>query len=127
MDEATLLVSQSLAVEYSSVLELLPDGAALLLRAGMGWGEGLVGRATLSADAGSPAGRALLAREPVIIDDLRTDARFGGASMLRDHGVISGMSVVILGRERPYGALAAYTDPESQVHPRRRLLLRGHG
>ena len=109
LDEATLLVSRSLAVEYSSVLELLPDGAALLLRAGIGWGEGLVGRATLSADAGSPAGRALLAREPVIIDDLRTDARFGGASMLRDHGVVSGMSVVILGRERPYGALAAYT------------------
>ena len=45
----------------------------------------------------------------MIIDDLRTDARFGGASMLRDQGIVSGMSVVIVGRERPYGALAAYT------------------
>ena len=88
--------------------------AALLLRAGIGWGEGLVGRATLSADASSPAGRALLAREPVIVDDLRTDARFCGASILRDHGVVSGISVVIFGRERPYGALAAYTTRDRE-------------
>ncbi|HMB03333.1 MAG TPA: ATP-binding protein [Isosphaeraceae bacterium] len=109
MDEATVLVTQNLAVEYSNILELLSDGATLLLRAGTGWGEGLVGRATLSAEGGSPAGYTLLVREPVIIDDLRSDARFGGASLLRDHGVVSGLSVVILGQRRPYGTLGAYT------------------
>ena len=54
--EATLLVSQSLAVEYSSVVELLPDGAGLLLRAGIGWAEGLVGRATLRRGRGLSCG-----------------------------------------------------------------------
>ncbi len=97
MDEATALVARNLGAEYSHVFELLPDGATLLLRAGTGWGEGFVGHATLSAEADSPAGCALLAHEPVIIDDLRSDARFGGASLLRDQGMVSGMSVVIPG------------------------------
>ncbi len=108
MDEATVLVARDLGVEYSNILEL-SDDAMLLLRAGTGWDEGLVGRATLNAKAGSPASHALLAREPVIIEDLRFDARFDGAMLLRDHGVISGMSVVILGPRRPYGVFGAFT------------------
>ena len=49
MDEATALVARNLDAEFSHVLELLPDDVTLLLRTGMGWGEGLVGLATLSA------------------------------------------------------------------------------
>ena len=112
MEEATSLVARNLGAEYSHVLELLPDGATLLLRAGTGWGEGFVGHATLSAEVDSPAGFALLAREPVIIDDLHSDARFGGASLLRDQGMVSGMSVVILSQGRPYGCLSAFTARE---------------
>ena len=109
MDEATSLVARNLGAEYSHVFELLRDGATLLLRTGTGWGEGFVGHASMSAEADSPAGCALLAHEPVIIDDLRSDARFGGASLLRDQGMVSGMSVVIPGQGRPYGALGAFT------------------
>ena len=108
MDSATALVVGNLEVEYGHVLELLPDGVTLLLRAGTGWGEGLVGHARL-VTADSPAGCALLASDPVIVDDLRSDARFGGASLLCDQGIVSGMSVVIPGRGRPYGVLGAYT------------------
>ena len=43
MDEATALVAQTLGVEFCKILELLPDGTALLLRAGVGWKEGIVG------------------------------------------------------------------------------------
>jgi len=109
MDEATALVARNLEAEYSQVLELLPDGEALLLQAGTGWGEGFVGHAKLSAAADSPAGCALLARDPVIVNDLPSDARFGGASLLREQGMVSGMSVVIPGSGRPYGALSAFT------------------
>ena len=111
MDEATALVARNLEAEYGHVLELLPDGVTLLLRAGTGCGEGFVGHATLSAAADSPAGYALLARDPVIVDDLRSDARFGGASLLRDQGMVSGMSVVIPGSGRPYGVLGALHRP----------------
>jgi hypothetical protein len=37
MDEAAYVVAEVLAVEYCDILELVPEGAALLLRAGVGW------------------------------------------------------------------------------------------
>ncbi|MBW4609264.1 MAG: PAS domain-containing protein [Hassallia sp. WJT32-NPBG1] len=109
MNSAVTLVAQSLKVEYCKVLELLPDGEALLLRAGVGWQPGLVGEATVGADRNSQAGYTLLSAEPVIVNDLRTETRFNGPPLLHDHQVVSGMSVVIQGKERPFGVLGAHT------------------
>jgi PAS domain S-box-containing protein len=109
MDEAATVVAQSLGVEYSQVLELLPDGDSFLLRAGVGWKEELVGRATMDAKADSEAGCALLASEPVIVDDLRTATRFSGPQLLYDYGVVSGVSVIIPSLNRPFGILGVYT------------------
>ncbi|MDX1546779.1 MAG: PAS domain S-box protein [Rhodothermales bacterium] len=48
--------------------------------------------------------------EPVVVDDLRTETRFSGPPLLREHGVVSGLSVVITGGEgAPYGVLGAHT------------------
>nr|MDQ3829152.1 histidine kinase [Candidatus Tectomicrobia bacterium] len=109
MDEAATVVAQSLGVEYSQVLELLPDRDSFLLRAGVGWKEGLVGHATMDAKADAEAGRALLASEPVIVEDLRAATRFSGPQLLYDHGVISGVSVIIPSPNRPFGVLGVYT------------------
>jgi len=112
MDEAAAIVASGLVVEYTNIFELLPDGTNLLLRAGTGWADGLVGQATLSAEGYAPASHALLVREPVIMDDLRTETRFRDSVLLRAHGVISGVSTVIQGQARPYGALGAFTIQE---------------
>ena len=109
MDKAVALVASTLEVEFAKILELLPDGGALLLRAGVGWREGLVGQATVGAAADSQAGYTLLSNEPVIVEDLRAETRFRGPALLLDHGVVSGLSVVIRGRERPFGVLGAHT------------------
>jgi signal transduction histidine kinase len=109
MDKATVLVARCLAVEYSNIFELLPDDSTLLLKAGTGWADGLVGRATLRAEGSSPAGHALLVREPVVIGELGAETRFASAFLLHDHGVTSGISTVIEGQARPYGTLGAYT------------------
>jgi DNA-binding CsgD family transcriptional regulator len=108
--EAAEKVVEALEVAASGVLELLPGGAALLLRAGVGWREGLVGRATLGSGLESHAGYALERNEPVIITDLRTEKRFRPPPLLRDHGMISGVSVLIRGDGVPYGVLGAYTS-----------------
>lgn len=112
MDEAVTLVAQTLGVECCKVLELLPDGNALQLRAGVGWKEGYVGRATVGAGRDSQAGYTLLSDEPVIVDDLRTETRFRGPPLLHDHGVVSGMSVIIRGKARPFGVLGAHTTEQ---------------
>lgn len=109
-DLAVECIVRTLEVELCKVLELLPSGQEVLLRAGIGWQEGLVGRATVSTRTQSQAGYTLVSDEPVIVDDLRTETRFSGPPLLHDHAVVSGMSCIILGAEdRPWGVLGAHT------------------
>ena len=103
-------VAETLGVEFCKMLALQPDGQELTLRAGVGWKEGLIGRATVVVGAASQAGYTLATNKPVIVEDLRAETRFTGSSLLRDHGVVSGLSVVIQGRERPFGVLGAHTE-----------------
>jgi signal transduction histidine kinase/DNA-binding NarL/FixJ family response regulator len=110
MNQAVALVADTLGVEYCEVLELLPDGEKLLLRAGVGWKVGLVGRATVGTGLNSQAGYTLLSDGPVIVEDLRAEERFSGPPLLHEHGVVSGMSAIIRGRERPFGVLGAHTE-----------------
>jgi DNA-binding NarL/FixJ family response regulator/signal transduction histidine kinase len=107
MDEAVGLVARILGVEYVKIVERLPDG--LLLRAGTGWRKGLVGNALEEAGTGSQAGYTLLADGPVILEDLSTETRFDPPPLLKEHGVVSGMSTLIRGREEPFGVLGAHT------------------
>src|SRR5919107_2067750 len=109
MDETATLVAQTLGVEYAKVVELLPGGQELLMRAGVGWKEGLVGEARESAGEGSEAGYTLHSDEPVIMENLSTEERFAMTPLLAEHGVVSGMSVVIHGREAPFGALCTHS------------------
>jgi sigma-B regulation protein RsbU (phosphoserine phosphatase) len=51
----------------------------------------------------------LLSDEPVVVEDLRTDARFRASPLLRDSGLVSGISVVIATGQGPYGVLGAHT------------------
>ncbi|MEH1952301.1 PAS domain-containing protein [Nostoc sp.] len=109
MNSCVTIVAQCLKVQSCKILELLPDDQRLLLRAGVGWQPGLVGKATVSAGMNSQAGYTLLSKEPVIVDDLRAETRFNGPPLLHDHQVVSGISVVIHGKERPFGVFGAHT------------------
>src|SRR5271157_4741725 len=108
LDDAVALVAQTLDVEYCEVLELLPDGKALLLRSGVGWKEGLVACATVGTGPDSQAGYTLLSDQPVMVEDLRTERRFSGP-LLHEHDVVSGTTVIIPTSEGPYGVLGAHT------------------
>jgi PAS domain S-box-containing protein len=108
-DEAVALMATTLDVEYTKVLQLLPDGNALRVQAGVGWKAGLVGHALVDAGADSQAGYTLLIKEPVTVEDLRTETRFRGTALLHDHGVVSGLDVIIYSEGRPFGILSAHT------------------
>ena len=112
MNDAVMLIAEGLEVEYCKILKLLPDGNSLQLLAGIGWKEGLVGSAIVAAGPDSQAGYTLLINEPVIVADFRTETRFNGPPLLHEHGVVSGVSVVISGKEMPFGVLGAHTDKQ---------------
>jgi PAS domain S-box-containing protein len=110
IDEALLQLTNILNIEYAKLLELAPDGQSLLLVAGVGWREGLVGTTRLDAGTDSQSGYTLLSNEPVIVEDLRTETRFHSPPLLREHGVVSGMSVLIMGDQGAWGVLGAHTS-----------------
>jgi PAS domain S-box-containing protein len=109
LDEASAIVSRCLDVEYSQVLELLPDGKTLVLRAGRGWKDGVVGHATLSIETESPSGFTLYSNEPLIIEGLNAEKDLNLPPFFEDHKITSGMSVIIFGHDYPFGVLGAYT------------------
>ncbi len=109
MEESVSFIARTLDVEYCKVLELLPDGNEFLLRAGVGWKDGLTGHTTVGTERDSQAGYTLVSSKPVVVEDLRTESRFRGPQLLTDHGVVSGISVIIHGKERPFGILGAHT------------------
>jgi two-component system, cell cycle sensor histidine kinase and response regulator CckA len=109
-EKAVAAVAKTLEVELCKVLQLLPDGKELLLRTGVGWHEGLVGRAKVKTDTASQAGYTLRSSAPVIVEDGCTETRFALPPLLLDHGVVSGISVLIPGQVRPFGVLGAHTQ-----------------
>jgi diguanylate cyclase (GGDEF)-like protein len=105
--EACRLVSEALGTDLAKVMELREDGMTLLVRAGVGWKSGVVGRVTVKAVKGSSEGYALLTGEPVISHDISTEHRFEYADFIKDDGVRAIVSVIILGAEKkpPFGIL----------------------
>jgi PAS domain S-box-containing protein len=106
--EATELLCATLGAEFCRVLERTGEGQPLLVRAGVGWPGGAE-PLTVQASPGSQVEMVLRTGGPVIIEDVTADERFSDAAQFTPHGIVSGMSVAIYGREGPYGALAVHT------------------
>jgi PAS domain S-box-containing protein len=109
-DAAADVVSRTLDVPYTNVLELARDGESLLLRAGVGWRAGYVGHATLGVGTESQAGYSLQHNSAVTVEDVRAETRFRTSALLHDHGVVSGVTAVIPTQQRPFGVVGAHAD-----------------
>src|SRR6187399_780770 len=66
LDHTARLTAEGLEAEFCKVLEYMPAEHRLLVRAGVGWDDGVVGVATVGADLESPASYALHTGKPVI-------------------------------------------------------------
>ncbi len=108
LEEAVRCLAATLRANFAGIWEVLPDDTSRLLRAGVGWRKGAVGQSTWNAALepsaeGTPfpcqAYRQGKARE-----------HCGRCSpLLLEHGVRSGICVVIQGDDRPFGLIGVYT------------------
>jgi PAS domain S-box-containing protein len=111
LDDAIATVADTLDVPLAKILELIPGDAELLLRAGVGWKPGLVGTAHVSTGPDTQAGYSLTSGGPVVVLNLATEVRFRGHHLLHSHGVVSGVTIPIAGRDgRSYGVLGVHTN-----------------
>ncbi len=121
-EQAVNVVVQTLAVDFCTILKLLPAENVLLLQTGAGWSDGVIGT-TIDAGPRSQAGYTLLTNKPVIVENMAAETRFSKPQPLVDHGVTSGMSIIIQSSAhgQPFGALAVHaknhrTFTEDDVH-----------
>jgi two-component sensor histidine kinase len=109
LDEAVRVAAEVLRVPLTKILEFAESGEHLVLRAGVGWADGLVGRGRGRNRTRLAGGIHAAAPEAVIVTDLTTETRFDGPQLLRDHQVRSGVSVVIPGvAARPFGVFGIH-------------------
>ncbi|HVB79106.1 MAG TPA: PAS domain S-box protein [Candidatus Binataceae bacterium] len=112
-DEATQLARQTLQIDYTTVTELRPDRETLIGRAGAGWEPGVVRAMVAETGARSQAGYALLVNAPVIVTDFSSERRLH-SSVAERWALRSGVTVVIRGRDRPFGVLSAHHRQKRQ-------------
>ena len=107
LDEACRLVGRALGTDLAKVMERQADGRTLLVRAGVGWEPGLVGRLTTSTEEDTSTAHALATGEPCILADLARERRFRVAGFVTEHGVRALANVPVRGVDGkpPYGIL----------------------
>lgn len=105
LNHTARMAAEGLAADYSKVMEFIPAENRLLVRAGVGWSEGVIGHATVGADLASPAGFALHTGKPVISNHLENEQRFRTPELLLEHGVRRAMNVILQGDGSPFGVL----------------------
>src|SRR5215813_9158106 len=76
LKDAVRLTAEGMEAEFCKILEHIPTENRFVIRAGVGWGPGIVGMATIGDDLASPAGFALRTGRPVISNHLEYEDRF---------------------------------------------------
>lgn len=125
MRDAIELVARALDVQHVTILELSPADERLRLRAGIGWGDGVVGT-TVDAMPGGHVAYTLARAEPVVVEDLAREQRFAVSPQLTGAGVRSSLSVRIpSGGEVPFGVIGAHATVERSFSPDEIALVEG--
>jgi two-component sensor histidine kinase len=108
------LTAAGLEAEFCKVLEYQRKEARFLVTAGVGWGNDVIGVATVGADIESPAGYALTTGKPVISNHLEIEERFRTPELLVKHGIRRAMNVILQGDGSPYGVLEVDSRSEGE-------------
>jgi signal transduction histidine kinase/ActR/RegA family two-component response regulator len=111
LTEAARVCAEGLNVPFSKVCRYRAAENDLLIVAGHGWQDGVVGHVVSRADMSSPQGRAFTTGEPSICDDLQLATYVDLPPFYAAHGIVSIIDVIIKGNDdQPYGILEIDND-----------------
>jgi len=125
LNHTARVTADGLGAEYCKVLEYMPAENRLMVCAGVGWEEGIVGSASVGADLASPAGYALRTGKPVISNHLENEQRFRTPELLSEHGIHRAMNVILQGDGAPFGVLEVDSKSEGEFSERDIAFLQG--
>jgi PAS domain S-box-containing protein len=106
LTEGCRLIADALHADLAKVLEIENGRGTALVRAGIGWNPGIVGKARIQLHERTSEAHAIRTGEPLITPDIDTEDRFELPSFLREHGVKALVNVpIFLPGRKPYGVL----------------------
>ena len=109
MQEVVTTLATGLEMSHAGLLALEDAGTSLRMVAGFGWDPSLIGVLRQSATEDSQATYTLRSSAPVVVEDFDMVSRFARSDAVRRMGFRSGISVVVQGRQGPFGVLGAHS------------------
>src|ERR1700686_222924 len=111
LTEAARVCAEGLSVPFSKVCQYRAEHNDLLIVAGYGWQDGVIGYVVSRANASSPQGLAFTTGEPSICDNLQKGPFYDLPPFYAAHGIVSIIGVIIKGNDdQPYGILEIDND-----------------
>jgi PAS domain S-box-containing protein len=107
-EAAVALVAETLGLNYSAVLELVPGEDRLVLHAAVGYPAGDHVHIPANPES-SHAAYAIHLDGPVAVEDFNDERRFVRSPVLGNLRARSGLCVTIEGEARPFGALCGHS------------------
>jgi signal transduction histidine kinase/CheY-like chemotaxis protein len=115
ISEIAPLIVETLDVTHCAIFELITEENALVVRAGAGWKQGVIGELKLAGGADSMPGYIINSGEPLITSDIRSEKRFRVHPVLTEHKIISALNVIIHGQGSPFGVLGIYSTRKAKL------------
>jgi PAS domain S-box-containing protein len=117
LHEAARLVALGLRTGYCAILEHRAAGNRFLLRACVGWPEGVAQPTSLAAAQVATAAKALDEFGPIVSNSFAGDGRQPLARTLRLHGIVRAIDTAIASSDSVFGVLEAGSDTPGDFGP----------
>lgn len=121
LDQVTGEIARATTISHIKVLRYRPQKGDLLVEAGVGWREGVIGQATLPIDVTSPPGRVIQTGRSSLVEDFDKETEFKLSGMLKLHGIKALLNVPIKVDGAVWGVLEA--DSNQPCHFTEQLTL----
>ena len=111
MEKATELVAETLDVEYCRIMKHEKDGNQTML-AGVGWEKENEIEISNKDTAQNIFCYTLYSNDSTVAETNDKKESINAFSLLKDHGLVSGMDVLIGNRDNPFGAMNVHTTQQ---------------
>lgn len=95
LDGVVTQVARAVEIDHVKIMRYRPECGDLIVAAGTGWQEGVVGQATFAIDLQSPPGAAFQTGQSIHILNLLKDADYRRSTILAEHNIISVINVPV--------------------------------
>jgi len=110
LTKAATVCAAGLETHFAKICRFRPEEQDLLVVAGHGWQQNVVGYVVSQADETSTQGRAFVTGEPVILEDVTKNNSYALPTFYGAHGIVATVDVLIKGSAGPWGVLEVDSD-----------------